>query len=64
METVNKEMRKQDEATHPTRHQTETSKSRTDTKCTLTTELDSHQTERLITRGNQREVGATEQVRR
>lgn len=50
--------------TYPTRHQTETTETRTDTKGTLTTELDSDETERLITRRDESEVGTTEQVRR
>ena len=50
--------------THPTRHQTETTETGTDTESTLPTELDSDETERLITRGDKREIGTTEQVRR
>jgi hypothetical protein len=49
---------------YPTRHETKTTESRTDTKSTLTTELNSHETERFIMRRDQREVGSTEQVRR
>jgi len=48
--------------TYPTRHKAETTKSRTDTKGTLTTELDSDEPERLVTRGDQSEVSPTEQV--
>lgn len=50
--------------THPTRHQTETTKTTTNTEGTLTTELNRDQTERLITRGNQSEISTAEQVRR
>ena len=50
--------------TYPTRHETETTKTGTNTKSTLPTELDSDETERLITRGDKREIGTTEQVRR
>ena len=49
---------------HPTGHETETTKTRTNTKSTLTTELYSDETERLITRRDQREIGTAEQVRR
>ena len=51
-------------STYPTGHQTETTKTRTDTKGTLTTELDGDETERLVTRGDESEVGTTEQVGR
>ena len=50
--------------TYPTRHQTETTETRTNTKSTLPTELDSDETEGLITRGDESEIGTTEQVRR
>jgi hypothetical protein len=48
--------------TYPTRHQTETSETRTNTKGTFTTELDSYQTERLVTRRDQSKVGTAEQI--
>ena len=50
--------------THPTGHETETTKTRTDTKSTLSAELDSDKTERLITRRDKSEVRTAEQVRR
>jgi len=48
--------------TYPTRHETETTESGTDTKGTLTTEFNSDKTERLITGGDQCEVSPAEQV--
>lgn len=50
--------------THPTRHQSETSEAGTDTESTLSTELDSDETERFITRWDQSEVSTAEKVRR
>ena len=50
--------------TYPTRHETETTKTGTNTKSTLPTELDGDETERFITRRDKSEVGTTEQVRR
>ena len=50
--------------TYPTGHQTKTTETRTNTESTLTTELDSDETERLITRRDKRKVSTTEQVRR
>ena len=50
--------------TYPTGHETETTETRTDTEGTLTTELDGDETERLITRRDEGEVGTAEQVRR
>ena len=52
------------QSTHPTRHETKTTKSRTSTKNTLMTELDSDKTERFITRRDQGEIGSTKQIRR
>ena len=49
--------------TYPTRHETKTTKSTTDTQGTLATELDGDKTEWLITGRNQCEVGATEKIR-
>lgn len=50
--------------TYPTRHKTKTAETRTDTKSTLATELHCDETERLIARRNECEVGTAEQVRR
>ena len=47
---------------YPTRHETKTTKSRSNTESALTTELDSDETKRLITRGNQGEICSTEQI--
>lgn len=55
---------RQNKDTYPTRHKTKTTETRTDTEGTLTTELDSDQTERLVTRRDQSEIGTAEQVRR
>ena len=49
--------------THPTRHETKTSESGSNTKGTLTTELDGNETERFITRRDQSKIGTTEQIR-
>ena len=48
--------------TYPTRHETETTETRTDTKGTLTTELDGDKTKRFITRWDQSGVGAAKRV--
>ena len=48
----------------PAGHETETTETRTDTEGTLTTELDSNETERLVTRRDQGKVGTGEQIRR
>ena len=53
-----------DYVTYPTRHETETTETRADTKSTLTTELDGDETERLVTRRDERKVRTAEQVRR
>ena len=47
---------------HPARHETKTTKLRSNTESTLTTELDSNKTKRFIARGNQDKVGTTEQI--
>ena len=49
--------------THPTGHETETTKTRTNTESTLPTELDSDKTKRLITRRDESEVRTAEKVR-
>ena len=50
--------------TYPSRHQAQTSQPASDTEGTLSSELDSDETERLISRRNQSKVGTTKQVRR
>src|SRR5690348_7836119 len=55
--------RREGYTTHPTRHQTETTETRADTERTLPTKLDRHQPERFVTRRDESEIGATEQVR-
>ena len=48
--------------THPTRHETKTTKPRPNTESALTTEFDRDETKRFITRRNQGKVGSTEQI--
>ena len=56
--------RDREEHTYPTGHETKTTETRADTESTLTTELDGDETERLVTRRDEREVRTAEQVRR
>ena len=43
-------------------HETKTTKSRTNTESTLTTERNRDEAERFITRGNQDKIGTAEQI--
>ena len=57
------QLRKRQGGTHPSRHETQSSKASSNTKCSLATELDGDQTEWLVARRDERKVGSAEDVR-
>jgi len=49
--------------TYPAGHEAEPSETTTNTQCTFPAELDSHETEGLVTRRDESKVSTTEQIR-